>query len=453
VLPVRRVATGLLALVLLVVLAVVLWPGADYRVALRAVDSGQLVPGNHVVVSGVPVGEVTAVTLDRDRRARIELRIEDGRWRPLPRGTRATITAGSLAGSRNRTVALVAPPTGAGRGAIPDGGTLADDDVAPLVDVDHVLSSLDAPTRRRITRLVRTADRATTGTGEDTQEALRRGGPAFDATARLLADVAGEEGTMGRLIDAAGGLAATLAAHESDLSGALEGARRTTGAVAAERRGLGRTLDRAPRLMASATRTLREVRPTIDRVGATVRRAAPLVDPAVRLTRGLADTAPSLRRATAGATDLAQDAGPLLRRAAGLLPALSTGMDDARTTLVAIRPLMEQIRPYTPDVLSGFTSAFAGAPGGYYDANGVFARVSVNAGGGLLEAPDGPVDPGFVPRLLGQDGYLTGLTNRCPGGAAPPAQDAQSPWKPAGVDCSLAQTLGAVGVPSGRSRP
>ncbi|MEV4421103.1 MlaD family protein, partial [Patulibacter sp. NPDC049589] len=212
----RPLLGGLVALVVVAVLAVVLWPSGDYRVSLRAIDSGQLVPGNHVVVAGVPVGQVTAVTLDRDRRARIELRIDDHRWRPLPRGTRATITAGSLAGSRNRTVALSAPGPGAPGGTIADGGTLQDDEVVPLVDVDNVLTSLDAPTRRRLSGLLRSADRNLAGTGKDAQDALRRTAPALTATARVLRDVAAEEPAVAQLIDAADGLTGTLAAHEED---------------------------------------------------------------------------------------------------------------------------------------------------------------------------------------------------------------------------------------------
>lgn len=453
-LPVRRVAVGLTALVLAAILAIVLWPDDDYRVSFRAMDAGQLIAGNHVVVGGVPVGRVTRVSLARDRRARIELRIDDERWRPLPAGTRAAITAGSLTGSRNRTVALTAPPDGARRaGTIDDGGTLGDDDVTALVDVDHVLSSLDPATRRRISGLLRSADRSFEATGEATQDVLRRSGPALTATARLLHEVATEEPSIARLIDAADGVAGTLAAHESDLRGALAGTRRTTAVLAAGRADLGRTLDRAPLLLATATRTLRAVRPTIRRVERTVRRADPLVAPVVRVADRFAATAPSLSRATHDATALARDAGPLLRRSAALLPAVSTGLDDARTTLTAVRPLMDEIAPYAPDVLAGFTSAFAGASGGYYDANGVFARVSVNLGGGLLETPGTTPEPGILPRLLGQDGYRTGLTRRCPGGAAPPAADGSNPWRPPGVDCDPAQTLGAVGTPSGKATP
>ena len=452
VVPVARIGAALLVLAVVAAAAVALWPRGDYRVSLRAIDAAQLIPGNDVVVGGVAVGRVSAVTLGDDRRARIELRIDDDRWRPLPVGTRATITAGSLAGSRNRTVSLSAPAPDARAGTIPDGGALPDDDVVPLVDVDHVLSSLDAPTRGRLARLLRAADRNLAGTGEDLQDGLRRGGPALTATARVLRDVAAEEPAVRRLIDSADGLAGTLARHEGDLRAGLAGTRDALGAVAAERAGLGRTLDGAPALLTDATRTLRDVRPTIARLDRTVRRADPLVAPLVRVATQLADGAPALRRATAGTTALVRDAGPLLRRSGTLLPELADGLDEARTTFTAVRPLMDEIRPYAPDVLSGFTAGFAGASGGYYDANGAFARVSVNAGGGIGEAPDGFPDPGILPRLLGQDGYRTGLTSRCPGGGAPPAADGSNPWKPAGVRCDLAQTLGTTTAPTGRGR-
>ncbi|MEV4423652.1 hypothetical protein AB0L40_27345, partial [Patulibacter sp. NPDC049589] len=222
---------------------------------------------------------------------------------------------------------------------------------------------------------------------------------------------------------------------------------------ASQRRGLGRALDGAPDLLASATRTLRDVGPTIDRLRGTVRRADPLVDPAVRLATGLADGGPALRRATTGATALVRDAAPLLQRSGALLPRLATGLDDARTTFTAVEPLMDEIRPYAPDVISGFTGGFAGAANGYYDANGVYARVSVNLGGGLLETQPGSPDTGLLSSLLGQTGYRLGLTDRCPGAGAPPAADGSNPWKPAGLSCDLSQTLGTTASPSGKARP
>lgn len=423
VLPAALLVVGALVAVL------VAGRASDYRVLLRTPDAGQLVRGNDVTIAGRPVGRVSDVRLAQDRQAEVELRIADD-VAPLPRGTRATITAGGLAGRSNRTVALEPGPRAGGR-TIPDGGALDPSDVRGLVDLDHVLSALDAPTRRRLARAVRRTDANLRGTGPGWNRTLEEAGPALGAVAGLAGDVAGREDEVRRLLRSADVLTGTLDRHEGDLRTGIASTARVLRTVAARRGDVDDLLARAPALVGDATRTIRASRRTIARLAPTIDAAAPLVGPLLRLADRLVDGRGALRTGLAQTAALLDAAGPVVARLPDVTPAITRGLRDARTTLRAVVAPMALIAPYVPDVLAGFSGGFVGNAGGYYDANGHYGRLGVVVGGQLVEG----LPTNLLPSLLGQQGLRTGLTARCPGAGAPPAADRSNPFVPEGVDC------------------
>src|SRR3712207_1448230 len=102
----RAIAIGCL-LAAIAAAAVVLLGGQDaYRVSVVTENAGQLVKGNLAKIGGVTVGEVEEIVLDDRNRARIVLRIDEERFRPLHEGTRATIRSTSLSSVAGRIVAL-----------------------------------------------------------------------------------------------------------------------------------------------------------------------------------------------------------------------------------------------------------------------------------------------------------------------------------------------------------
>jgi len=425
--PRRVLVPAALIVALALAATLLLAPSGDHRVRMRLLDAGQLVRGNDVTVAGRPVGRVADVRLAPDRRAEVELRIDDQALWPLRHGTRAVVTAGGLAGRSNRSVALEpgdGPP-------IADGGLLDDADVRGLVDLDHVLATLDAPTRARLARTVRRTDAHLAGSGDDLRAALRAADPAAAAATDLLGDLADRDGELGRLLRSADALSATVAAHEDDLRAGLRDARRVVATVAARRDALSDLLARAPALVADGTRTLRAARRTVRRAGPTIDAAGPVVRPALALAERLRTGRVPLLRGLERAAALLDGLAPVVDRLPATMPAVTRGLEEARTTLRRVVPAMAQIAPYVPDVLAGFTGGFIGHAGGYYDANGHYGRLGIVLGGNLLEG----LPTNLLPNLIGQQGIRTGLTARCPGAAAAPAPDGSNPWVPAGVDC------------------
>jgi hypothetical protein len=90
------------------------------------------------------------------------------------------------------------------------------------------------------------------------------------------------------------------------------------------------------------------------------------------------------------------------------LPALSSTSSTLRRAL----PVFAGLRPYAPDIVGGLFNALAGSSSAYYDANGHYVRAALNAA----------INPSAAKSIR------RGLTARCPGAAAEPADDGSNPW-------------------------
>jgi phospholipid/cholesterol/gamma-HCH transport system substrate-binding protein len=166
-------------------------------------------------------------------------------------------------------------------------------------------------------------------------------------------------------------------------------------------------------------RDLRRVAPRltelIQRFVPTARRLEPVV-------RDLRGVLPELREGVAGIPALERDSVPALQ--------------STTVTLRDAMPVFQGLRPYAPDLISGLFNGFGGATGGYYDANGHFARIFLEAS----PTVGTPLTGLFPPGIPGLSGLRTGLHSRCPGAAAEPHPDGSNPWIPDASLCDPGQS-------------
>ncbi len=245
--------------------------GRPYEVTAYVASASQVVPGNDVVVGGVPVGTVGAVGLapdDGPAGARITMRIEPG-YAPLRRGTRVTLRPKGLLGSMFVDLA----PAARGE-AIPSGGGIPLQDTAAPVTLDQVTDVFDARTRAELQTLSRQGGAALQGRGPDVNHALQRlpqvsadlaatagalddRDRELDALAvefdRVARQVAGEDTSLrGDLRDGAA-LLDTLAAHQQRLQDELAAAdaslTRLNGALGGHEASLNELLREQPALL------------------------------------------------------------------------------------------------------------------------------------------------------------------------------------------------------------
>jgi phospholipid/cholesterol/gamma-HCH transport system substrate-binding protein len=142
-----------------------------YEVMAYVVSASQVVPGNDVVLGGVPVGRVSAVALapdDGPAGAIITMQV-DQRYAPLRRGTRVTLRPKGLLG--NMYVELT--PSGAA-GPIPPGGSIPVQDTAAPVTLDQVTDIFDTQARQALQTLNQQGGLALQNRGPDVNHVLQR---------------------------------------------------------------------------------------------------------------------------------------------------------------------------------------------------------------------------------------------------------------------------------------
>lgn len=413
----RLVALASLAAAVVAVI-VLFTGGSPYTVTARVVDAGQLVKGGLVQVGSRSVGKIKRIRLADDAVAELELELTDGEITPLRRGTIARIRTVGLTGVANRFIELTpGPSTGE---EIPNGGVLSTAETRGIVDLDVLFNAFDPDTRDRLQRIIRNGAQVFEGRTETANEGLAYLAPALFQSSRLAEELVYDRAALEKLLTSGATTASALASRRDDIEQGIGSTATTLRAIAAERDALASTLENAPALLNRPDGVLGGVRNTVAELRPALRELRPV---APRLVEVLRELGPASRAAR-----------PVLQRTRRLLPSLRRGLDglpelrrnavpalnSSVLTLISLMPVVDGLRPYTPEIVNGVVSGLGARASGYFDANGHFARIGVNQ-------PPNAVS-GFFNSSGQIGGFQTGQTRRCPGGAAEPADDGSNPY-------------------------
>jgi phospholipid/cholesterol/gamma-HCH transport system substrate-binding protein len=423
----RIIAVGaLLAAVIAVVILVS--GGAPYRIDARFVDAGQLVKGGLVEVGGRSVGSIEAIKISDNGLADVELKISDDTITPLRRGTLARIRTVGLTGVANRFVELEpGPSTG---DVIPTGGILSTAETRGIVDLDVLLDALDPATRSRLQRIIRNGEDVFKGRAQAANDGLAYLNPALFQSAELARELVYDRAALEKLITNGATTVHALASRDDDITQGISSTATTLRAVASQREALADALHRAPALLNRPGGVLGSLRKTLEQARPALREARPVAPKLVAVLRELAPTA--------------RQARPVLEQVNTLLPPLRQGLRGLPATrdkavpalrstvrtLISLLPIVDGLRPYTPEVVNGVISGLGARAAGYFDANGHFARINVN------QAPNAIAGSGSIGQGIG--GFETHKTFRCPGGATDPADDKSNPYIETAGSCNPA---------------
>jgi phospholipid/cholesterol/gamma-HCH transport system substrate-binding protein len=287
----------------------------------QAVTPGQ---GQTAQVAGVRIGDIADVRL-RDGRALVGLDV-DARYRDLiHRDARAQLRPRT--GLKDMYVQIfpgrAGPPVREGF-TIPVSASLSD------VDLDEILSELDARTRDYVTLLANGGGEGLHRRGDDLARVFERFGPTVHDLSRVTHAVSGERLALRRLVTSLSLVNRTLARKPRDLSRLVSTASTTLRAFASEDGNLrGAVTELAPALR-QATTTLRAVAPFAAQLAPTTRALLPAVR---ELESVNASVSPFAREATPivrarirpfvrKALPLARDLAPASRGLARTLPEL-----------------------------------------------------------------------------------------------------------------------------------
>jgi phospholipid/cholesterol/gamma-HCH transport system substrate-binding protein len=410
--------------------------GTGYEVHAKVENAGQLVKGNLVKVGGATIGTVSSIDLDSHNAADLTLEITDDDFAPLHRGTKATIRNTSLSAVAGRQVSLAPGRNDAPK--IPDGGVIPMEDTEGIVELDSVLNTLDAETRSALQGVVHDSAQIYASGTPAANAALARLNPALAQTAALTDQLMRDRRTFERVIVESAQVVGAVASRRADLEGGIAHAATAAQAVAREAGSLDSTLSHAPATLRRANTTLVNLRATLQDLRPTIRDAQPAAPRLARLLKVLAPLSEKSRPVVRDTAAMLPDAATVLRG----LPHLDTTsrrlISATLDVLDQAREIVPAVRAYTPDIIAGFIEGFGGTTGGYYDANGHYARIAFE-GGPFSLAGGASVVP-LPPSHDGLSGYRKGLTSRCPGAAAQPAPDKSNPFKTKDTGCRLEDT-------------
>lgn len=297
-----------------------------YRVQLSVQEATQLATQADVRISGVPVGKVVKLERAGDRTlATVEIK---PRFAPLPSDVRVMLRQKTLLGE---TFVEMTPGT-RGAAKLREGARLPARQAQATVELDEVLQSLDAPSRRNLQTWLTGWAASMDGRAQNISDIAGTLPAAVQDGGDLLGTLAQQKRAVAKLVADAGTVFGTIGERDQatrQIITAGDSVLRTTAARQAELRATVRALPPflaalrgaaapAARLSETFTPSLRALRP----VARTLR---PTVDGAARLGTQLSATATQLdpvigaaRQGLPATRQLLRAAGPLLDRVSPL---------------------------------------------------------------------------------------------------------------------------------------
>jgi virulence factor Mce-like protein len=316
-----------------------------YKVKVEVKDASGLVEGNEARIGGKRVGVVKEIVAHRSPQGRViaEMTLNlDLAAKPIRRDTKITVRPRSTLGLKY----LEIEPGKRGK-AVPEGGRLALEQSQPVVDLDEVVNTFDASTRKALQVSTGELGPGLTGRGIDFNATLA---DAPELTARLrsvMGNLADPRTRLGALVPALERVASEVAPVAPQLGHMIESADVTFGALASVRDQLGQTITELPPTELQATRTLRVVRPLLADATLLMRDARPgtrlLPTAAVRLDHAIDTGLPVLRRALTLADDLKATLGAVETLARD--PSTTTALQKLDATLAVAGPLLDYVAP------------------------------------------------------------------------------------------------------------
>jgi phospholipid/cholesterol/gamma-HCH transport system substrate-binding protein len=421
-----RVAAGGALIGAIALVALILFGGGSaYTLRADFQDASGLVSGNQVLIGPANVGSVSSIGLTANGQAEVTMSL-DSDAAPMRQGTVARIYENSLSGIADHYVVLE-PGTGP---AIADGGTIPEGQTYSEVSLDQVFNALDAPTRKGLQGFIQGEAASIEGRAQEANQTLQYLAPALASTSAVTAELTRQEPAFDSLLVEGAQALQALASRRQELTALVANTNTTTGAIARQSQALEQALSLLPGALNHSTRTFAGLRSTLDALD-------PLVAAAKPASARLAEFAAALKTLADASIPTLAELNGLIRNPSGngdlisllqLTPSLAQVGASAFPHLIQAmnnsQPQVDYLREYTPDVVAALSDV--GQVGGYYDANGHYARTqpmfsAFSLGGANVLTPLPP----FETRYTG----LEGVHGRCPGGALQPTPDGSAPWQ------------------------
>jgi phospholipid/cholesterol/gamma-HCH transport system substrate-binding protein len=223
---------------------------AEFSTA-QAVVPGQ---GQTVNIAGVPIGEIGGVKLENGV-AVVQMKIKK-KVRKQPIYKNATLLLRPKTGLKDMYIEM--DPGTRSAGAVPDGGTLPVSNTLPDVNLDEILSNLDADTRSYLEILINAGGEAfgSKGYTTDLRSTFKRFDPTARYTARFTSLLSQRRVNLQHVIHDFQLLTTALAGRDHQLSQLIDSSNANFQAIASEDQKLEETLQLLPGTLQVGNTTL-----------------------------------------------------------------------------------------------------------------------------------------------------------------------------------------------------
>ncbi|MGH2864438.1 MAG: MlaD family protein [Solirubrobacteraceae bacterium] len=335
-----------------------------YRFTVAFARSFSLAEQSDVRISGVEVGHVVSVKLNKEGRTLATVEIA-GKYAPIRADMHAILRTKTILGE---TYIQLVPEARGGR-YLADGGRLPNAQVEPSVTLDDILSAFNAKTRRDF-QIWQEADAAAIdGRGEQINASFARLEPFVESATKLVSVLDEQEGAVKDVVHNTGVVFNALASRDHQLEGSIVSGERTFHAAAEASRAFAAAFRALPTFESRSRTALKET----DRFAAIADPYFKEFQPAERqlssLLRAAKPFAPALNR-------FMTDLGPLTKAAKRGLPDLKKSLDLTVPVLENFRPVLHNLDPflqyvgeYVPELQAFFANVAAASAASEGNAN------------------------------------------------------------------------------------
>lgn len=339
----RWIAGGLAAAAAVGVLLVQDQDGYDVQLVMPS--AAQLSNRTPVWIDGRQVGKVSDLGL-KDGKALVTITIDDDAA-PLHTGTTTRIEWVSAVGER----VLSVNPGPTSNAEIPEGSYV--EAVSTQVEVDQVLTALDAKTRKRVASLVGRLQTTVDGRESELNDTITQASGTVDALGEVLRAVGADGPAIRAIVRDLSALLGTTADRREQVSASVADLSAVADAVAGEQKALSAMLKQLPSTLDTATTTLGKVPAASEQTIGLLGDLEPSTRRLRSVSRNLAPVLVDLRPTVAELRPLLDSADELLGRTPALLDSSHAVLPDLSGMLSDLNPAIAFIRPYTPEGIGG----------------------------------------------------------------------------------------------------
>ncbi len=297
-----------------------------YRFTVAFTRTLSLAEQADVRISGVEVGHVISMKVDKDGRTHVTVEIAS-KYAPLHKSDHVILRLKTLLGE---TYVQVIPGSRSAP-VLHDGEQLPNSQVEPSVTLDDILATFSPEVRQAFHVWTQSLAKSINGRGESINAFLAEFNPFVEHANRLVAILASQEGALTGVVKGTGEVFDALTERQGELSGLLSNGERAFSAAAQNGQAFADGFKELPAFERNGTSALR----SIDRFAAD---ANPLLDQLRPVERQLSALVEQTKGFTPPFNSFLTGLGPLTKAA-------KTGLPDIQKQLSLTEPLLENAIP------------------------------------------------------------------------------------------------------------